>query len=183
MLVGAHLDSWDLATGDDRQRHGRDRRARSGAHSQSVGRPSAAHDPLRPVHRRGGGSLRIAGVRRAARAPSSTSSRPCSCSTTGPAASRGMSLQGHDELRDGWRAMLAPLRRASARSRFARATRAGPITSSFVPYGVPAFNYDQESRGYNHTHHSQVDTYDSRGDRAISRRRRRSWRSMRTSWR
>lgn len=24
----------------------------------------------------------------------------------------------------------------------------------------PAFNYDQETRGYNHTHHSQSDTYD-----------------------
>jgi carboxypeptidase Q len=37
---------------------------------------------------------------------------------------------------------------------------------AFVPYGVPAFNFDQESRGYNHTHHSQTDTYDKavRGD-------------------
>jgi hypothetical protein len=31
---------------------------------------------------------------------------------------------------------------------------------SFIPYGVPGWNFDQESRGYNHTHHSQVDTYD-----------------------
>ena len=28
------------------------------------------------------------------------------------------------------------------------------------PYGVPGFNFDQEPRGYNHTHHSQSDTYD-----------------------
>jgi len=26
--------------------------------------------------------------------------------------------------------------------------------------GVPAFNFDQLTRGYNHTHHSQVDSYD-----------------------
>ena len=30
----------------------------------------------------------------------------------------------------------------------------------FLPYGVPAFNFDQLSRGYDHTHHSQVDTFD-----------------------
>ena len=29
-----------------------------------------------------------------------------------------------------------------------------------MPYGVPGFNYDQATSGYNHTHHSQVDTYD-----------------------
>ena len=31
---------------------------------------------------------------------------------------------------------------------------------SFLAYGVPGFNFDQLTRGYNHTHHSQVDTYD-----------------------
>jgi hypothetical protein len=31
---------------------------------------------------------------------------------------------------------------------------------SFLPYGVPGFNFDQLRRGYNHTHHSQSDTYD-----------------------
>ena len=25
---------------------------------------------------------------------------------------------------------------------------------------MPGWNFDQETRGYNHTHHSQVDTYD-----------------------
>jgi carboxypeptidase Q len=31
---------------------------------------------------------------------------------------------------------------------------------SFLPYGVPGFNFNQLERGYNHTHHSQSDTYD-----------------------
>jgi hypothetical protein len=31
---------------------------------------------------------------------------------------------------------------------------------SFIPQGIPAWNFDQMTRGYNHTHHSQVDTYD-----------------------
>ena len=28
---------------------------------------------------------------------------------------------------------------------------------AFIPYGVPGFNYDQLSRGYDFTHHSQID--------------------------
>jgi carboxypeptidase Q len=31
---------------------------------------------------------------------------------------------------------------------------------SFIQDGVPSFNYDQLTRGYDHTHHSQVDDYD-----------------------
>jgi len=31
---------------------------------------------------------------------------------------------------------------------------------SFLPYGVPGFNFNQITRGYNHTHHSQSDTWD-----------------------
>jgi hypothetical protein len=31
---------------------------------------------------------------------------------------------------------------------------------AFLPQGVPAFNYDQLTRGYNHTHHSQIDDFD-----------------------
>jgi hypothetical protein len=40
------------------------------------------------------------------------------------------------------------------------ANKGGTDHLSFIPYGVPGFNFDQETRGYNHTHHSQVDTYD-----------------------
>ena len=38
--------------------------------------------------------------------------------------------------------------------------KSGTDHLSFLPYGVPGFNFDQLSRGYNHTHHSQTDTYD-----------------------
>jgi hypothetical protein len=31
---------------------------------------------------------------------------------------------------------------------------------AFLPAGVPSFNYDQLPRGYDHTHHSQVDVFD-----------------------
>ena len=71
----------------------------------------------------------------------------------------GISLQGHDELRDAWGAMFAPLATLgpfAIRSR----DKGGTDHLSFQPYGVPAFNFDQETRGYNHTHHSQSDTFD-----------------------
>ena len=41
-----------------------------------------------------------------------------------------------------------------------QANKGGTDHLSVVPYGVPAFNYDQVTRGYNHTHHSQSDTDD-----------------------
>ena len=41
-----------------------------------------------------------------------------------------------------------------------KANKGGTDHLAFIPYGVPGFNFDQETRGYNHTHHSQVDTYD-----------------------
>jgi hypothetical protein len=41
------------------------------------------------------------------------------------------------------------------------ANKGGTDHLSFLPYGVPGFNFDQLSRGYNHTHHSQTDTYDN----------------------
>jgi carboxypeptidase Q len=38
--------------------------------------------------------------------------------------------------------------------------KSGTDHLSFLPYGVPGFNFDQLPRGYFHTHHSQSDTYD-----------------------
>jgi hypothetical protein len=70
----------------------------------------------------------------------------------------GMALQGRDDLRDLWTSMMEPLKALGP-----LAVRSGIKTGtdhlSFIPFGVPAFNYDQLTRGYNHTHHSQVDDY------------------------
>ena len=40
------------------------------------------------------------------------------------------------------------------------AFKGGTDHLSFLPYGVPGFNFNQITRGYNHTHHSQSDTWD-----------------------
>lgn len=68
-------------------------------------------------------------------------------------------LQGRDELRELWTAMLRPLRGlgpVTVRS----GTKGGTDHLPFLRVGVPAFNYDQQSRGYDYTHHSQADVFD-----------------------
>ena len=72
---------------------------------------------------------------------------------------QGMGLQGWDELRDLWTEMMRPvagLGPFAVRSIF----KTGTDHLAFLPAGIPSFNYDQLSRGYDHTHHSQVDVFD-----------------------
>jgi Zn-dependent M28 family amino/carboxypeptidase len=71
----------------------------------------------------------------------------------------GQALQGRDDLEQLWKDLLVPVVPLGA-ARVRQGNKGGTDHLAFVPYGVPAFNFDQESRGYNHTHHSQVDTYD-----------------------
>jgi len=71
----------------------------------------------------------------------------------------GMALQGREDLRNMWKSMLQPAAELGTLTvRSGRKT--GTDHLAFEPYGVPSFNYDQLSRGYNHTHHSQVDDFD-----------------------
>lgn len=68
-------------------------------------------------------------------------------------------LQGRDELRELWISMLRPL---SSLGPFTvrSGTKGGTDHLPFLRVGVPAFNYDQMSRGYDYTHHSQADVFD-----------------------
>jgi hypothetical protein len=58
-----------------------------------------------------------------------------------------------------WRSLLAPVRSLNADT-VTDAMKGGTDHLSFLPYGVPGFNFNQITRGYNHTHHSQSDTWD-----------------------
>jgi carboxypeptidase Q len=71
----------------------------------------------------------------------------------------GMALQGRNELRDAWVSLFAPLAPIGPFAVRA-ANKPGTDHLSFLPYGVPAFNYDQAQLGYPHTHHTQIDTYE-----------------------
>jgi carboxypeptidase Q len=77
----------------------------------------------------------------------------------GTGAITGQALQSRKDLEGLWRQLLAPMASLDADS-VREATKSGTDHLSFLPYGIPGFNFDQLSRGYNHTHHSQSDTYD-----------------------
>ena len=70
----------------------------------------------------------------------------------------GMALQGREDLRDMWKSMLMPATVLDALV-LRSGNKTGTDHLAFVPFGVPSFNYDQLTRGYNHTHHSQVDDF------------------------
>jgi hypothetical protein len=70
-----------------------------------------------------------------------------------------MALQGHEETRAIWQSMFQPLA-ALGPLDVHSGNKTGTDHLSFIPAGVPSFNYDQLTRGYDHTHHSQVDDYD-----------------------
>lgn len=77
----------------------------------------------------------------------------------GAGAITGQALQGRPELYYLWRALLRPVHDLNADT-VTDAMKGGTDHLSFIPYGVPGFNFNQITRGYNHTHHSQSDTYD-----------------------
>jgi carboxypeptidase Q len=71
----------------------------------------------------------------------------------------GLALQGWDELQELWINMMRPI---ATLGPFAirNGNKGGTDHLAFLPAGVPSFNYDQLPRGYDHTHHSQVDVFD-----------------------
>ena len=158
VLVGAHLDSWDLATGAT------DNGAGAIAVLETARLLAAAGvHPARTIRfvlftgEEQGlfGSQHYAAQH--ARELGSYQAVLVLDNGTGPIT--GMSLQGHTDLRDLWRDLFAPVAPLGPFVVQAR-DKGGTDHLSFIPYGVPAFNYDQATVGYNHTHHSQVDTYD-----------------------
>jgi hypothetical protein len=158
VLLGAHLDSWDLGTGATDNGTG------------SVAVLEAARI-LRAAGVRPRRTIRFAlfsgeeqgliGSERYAEAHAAElrGYQAVLVLDNGTGRVTGMSLQGRDDLRDLWRQLFAPVTALGPfeiRSR----NKGGTDHLSFLPYGVPAFNYDQATRGYNHTHHSQADTFD-----------------------
>lgn len=68
----------------------------------------------------------------------------------------GIPLQGRDELHALWSGMMQPLA-ALGPLAVRSGSKGGTDHLPFLEARVPAFNYDQLSRGYDYTHHSQID--------------------------
>jgi carboxypeptidase Q len=158
VILGAHLDSWDLGQGV----------TDNGTGSMVVLEVAraVAQSGLKPKRTIrfilfSGEEQGLLGSKAyaAAHAAEADSIQAVLVLDNGTGAIVGQALQGRTELEGLWRALLAPVAGLDADS-VRNASKSGTDHLSFLPYGVPAFNFDQLPRGYSHTHHSQSDTYD-----------------------
>jgi carboxypeptidase Q len=158
VILGAHLDSWDLGTGV----------TDNGTGSMVVLETARviAQSGLRPKRTIrfilfSGEEQGLIGSRAyaAAHAANADGVQAVLVIDNGTGAIRGQALQGRDDLEGLWRQLLAPVTHLGADS-VRQANKMGTDHLSFLPYGIPGFNFDQLPRGYNHTHHSESDTYD-----------------------
>ena len=157
VLVGAHLDSWDLSTG------GTDNGTGAIAVLETARILKAAGvQPKRTIRfvLFGAEEEGLLGSQAytAAHEKELDKFQAVLVLDNGTGRISGMALQGREDLRDMWKAMLRPaavLDDLVVRS----GNKTGTDHLAFLPFGVPSFNYDQLTRGYNHTHHSQVDDF------------------------
>ncbi len=158
VILGAHLDSWDLGTGT----------TDNGTGSMVVLEAARiiAQSGLKPKRTIrfilfGGEEQGLLGSRAYAAAHAAEADRIQAVLVLDNGTGRitGQALQGRPELEQMWKDLLAPVASLGA-TNVRDANKGGTDHLAFLPYGVPGFNFDQETRGYNHTHHSQVDTYD-----------------------
>jgi hypothetical protein len=158
VILGAHLDSWDLGTGV----------TDNGTGSMVVLEAARviAQSGLKP--RRTIRFILFTGEEEgllgsnsyaAAHAADMDSIQAVLVLDNGTGAITGQALQGRNDDRALWEALLAPVASMGAKD-VREGNKGGTDHLSFIPYGVPAWNFDQISRGYNHTHHSQSDTYE-----------------------
>ena len=158
VILGAHLDSWDLGTGV----------TDNGAGSMVVLEAARvlARSGLTP--RRtirfilfAGEEQGLIGSRQyaAAHAAEADSVQAVLVIDNGTGRIVGQALQGRSDLAELWQALLVPVAHLGAAG-VREDVKTGTDHLAFVPYGIPGFNFDQEPRGYFHTHHSQSDTYD-----------------------
>lgn len=161
VLLGAHLDSWDMGTGA----------------TDNASGSIAVLEAARLL-----GALKASGVRPRrtirfaffsgeeqglygsqyyvlAHAPEMARFQAVLVLDNGTGRIGGMALQGWNELQDLWRSMLRPV--AALGPFIVRpGMKGGTDHLPFMHAGVPSFNYDQLSRGYDYTHHSQIDVFD-----------------------
>jgi len=158
VIVGAHLDSWDLGTGATDNG--------TGAMCTLETARVIAQSGLKPKRTIRfvlftGEEQGLIGSHKYAEshAAEADSIQAVIVLDNGTGAITGQALQGRTDLETLWRAILAPVAHLGADSVVNR-NKGGTDHLSFLPYGVPGFNFNQIERGYNHTHHSQSDTYD-----------------------
>ena len=158
VILGAHLDSWDLGTGvTDNGTGSMVVLEAARAIAQSDVKPKRT---IRFILFSGEEEGLLGSAAYAAQhAAEADKIQAVLVLDNGTGMITGQALQGRKEFEQLWIDLLAPVTSLGAKA-VRDANKGGTDHLSFIPYGVPGFNFDQETRGYNHTHHSQVDTYD-----------------------
>ncbi len=158
VILGAHLDSWDVAQGTTDNGTGSMTVLEAARIIQQSG-----VKPKRTIRfiLFSGEEEGLMGSRAyaAAHAAEADSIQAVLVLDNGTGMIKGQALQGRDQDEQLWKDLLAPVAHLGATA-VRQGNKGGTDHLSFIPYGVPGWNFDQESRGYNHTHHSQTDTYD-----------------------
>ncbi len=158
VILGAHLDSWDLGTGaTDNGTGSMVVLEAARAIAQSGLKPKRT---IRFILFSGEEEGLLGSAAYAAQhAATADSIQAVLVLDNGTGMITGQALQGRNDDEQLWKDLLAPVASLGARN-VRQGNKGGTDHLSFIPYGVPGWNFDQELRGYNHTHHSQVDTYD-----------------------
>lgn len=161
VLLGAHLDSWDMGTGASDNATGSiavlEAARLLGALKASGVRPRRTiRFALFTGEEQGLYGSQYYVLRHAAELPRFQAMLVLD---NGTGRIGGVALQGRNELFDLWTSMFRPLA-ALGPFMVRSANKGGTDHLPFVEAGVTSFNYDQPSRGYDFTHHSQVDVFD-----------------------
>jgi hypothetical protein len=158
VILGAHLDSWDLGTGaTDNGTGSMVVLEAARAIAQSGLKPKRT---IRFILFSGEEEGLLGSAAYAAQhAATADSIQAVLVLDNGTGMITGQALQGRNEDEQLWKDLLAPVSSLGAKN-VRQGNKGGTDHLSFIPYGVPGWNFDQETRGYNHTHHSQVDTFD-----------------------
>ncbi len=158
VILGAHLDSWDLGTGaTDNGTGSMVVLEAARAIAQSGLKPKRT---IRFILFSGEEEGLLGSAAYAAQHMATADSiQAVLVLDNGTGMITGQALQGRNQDEQLWKDLLAPVSSLGAKN-VRQGNKGGTDHLSFIPYGVPGWNFDQESRGYNHTHHSQVDTFD-----------------------
>ena len=161
VLIGAHLDSWDLATGAT------DNGAGAVAVLEAARILKAAGvRPRRTIRFAlfGGEEQGLYGsiAYVTARAAELPRHQAALIVDNGTGRIVGVPTQGRDDLAELWRGIIAPIAAIPQLGpiRVRNGLKGGTDHLPFAENGVPSVSFDQEPRGYDRTHHSQLDSFE-----------------------
>jgi carboxypeptidase Q len=161
VLLGAHLDSWDVGTGSTDNASGSiavlEAARLLGALKASGVRPKRTiRFALFSGEEQGLFGSQYYVLRHA---PELARFQAVLVLDNGTGRINGMALSGWNDLQDLWTGMMRQVRELGPFI-VRPGMKGGTDHLPFLYAGVPSFNYDQLSRGYDFTHHSQIDVFD-----------------------